>query len=92
MFVILLYHTLILCSGDNIVILLNPNDNNVPLLLIAYITQRGVCKQWTGLLEWWNTGMVDWIVFHFCFYIYHVVASLLCLHLPKLLALLHIIQ
>ena len=31
--------------------------------------------------------MVDWIVF---LNIYHVVASLLCLHLPKLLALLHI--
>ena len=44
----------------------------------------------TGMVEWWNTGMVDWIVFHFVFNIYHVVASLLCLHLPKLLALLHI--
>ena len=20
---------------------------------------RGVYKQWTGLLEWWNSGMVD---------------------------------
>ena len=20
----------------------------------------GVYKQWNGLLEWWNTGMVDW--------------------------------
>ena len=28
-------------------------------------TDRGVYKQWTGLLEWWNSGMVDWIVFHF---------------------------
>ena len=27
----------------------------------------GVYKQWTGLLEWWNTGMVDWIVFNFHF-------------------------
>ena len=37
---------------------------------------RGVYKQWTGLLEWWNSGMVDWIIFHFVFIIYHVVASL----------------
>ena len=22
----------------------------------------GVYKHWTGLLEWWNSGMVDWIV------------------------------
>ena len=22
----------------------------------------GVCKQWNGLLEWWNTGMVEWKV------------------------------
>ena len=22
----------------------------------------GVDKQWTGLLEWWNSGMVDWII------------------------------
>ena len=19
-----------------------------------------MCKQWNGLLEWWNTGMVEW--------------------------------
>ena len=41
------------------------------------------CKQWTGLLEWWNSGMVDWIIFIFVFIIYHVVASLYCLHLPS---------
>ena len=22
--------------------------------------RKGVCKQWNGLLEWWNTGMVEW--------------------------------
>ena len=37
----------------------------------------GVYKQWTGLLEWWNSGMVDWMIFIFVFIIYHVVASLL---------------
>ena len=37
------------------------------------MVRAGVYKQWTGLLEWWNTGMVDWKVF---FNIYHVVASL----------------
>ena len=26
-------------------------------------THMGVYKHWTGLLEWWNSGMVDWIVF-----------------------------
>ena len=26
-----------------------------------------VYKQWTGLLEWWNSGMVDWIIFIFLF-------------------------
>ena len=20
----------------------------------------GVCKQWNGLLEWWNTRMAEW--------------------------------
>ena len=45
MFVILLYHTLILCSGDNIKILLNRNDNNVPLhalhKVLAYVMYAG---------------------------------------------------
>ena len=27
----------------------------------------GVYKQWTELLEWWNSGMVDWIVSTFVF-------------------------
>ena len=35
--------------------------------------------------EWWNSGMVDWIIFHFVFIIYHIVASLLCLHLRTFL-------
>ena len=48
-----------------------------------YIRNTGVYKQWTGLLEWWNSGMVDWIIFFFAFIIYHVVASLQCLHLPS---------
>ena len=31
---------------------------------------RGVYKQWTGPLEWWDSGMVDWIVLYFVFGIY----------------------
>ena len=32
---------------------------------------------WNGVIvEWWNSGMVDWIIFYFVFIIYHVVASL----------------
>jgi len=23
----------------------------------AVSSRRGVCKQWNGLLEWWNSGM-----------------------------------
>ena len=38
---------------------------------------------WT---EYWNSGLDSF----FILIIYHVVVSLLCLHLPKLLALLHI--
>ena len=33
----------------------------------------GVYKHWTGLLEWWNSGMVDWI-FLFGFLIIYDVA------------------
>ena len=34
----------------------------------------GVYEHWTGLLEWWNTGMVDWIVFFFVFhYLMHCI-------------------
>ena len=31
----------------------------------------GVYKQWNGLLEWWNTGMVEWnfLKFNIIFYI-----------------------
>ena len=35
----------------------------------------GVYKHWTGLLEWWNSGMVDWI-FLFGFLIIYDVCSL----------------
>ena len=35
----------------------------------------GVYKQWTGLLEWWNTGMVDWIIFVLAFIIYHTIST-----------------
>ena len=35
----------------------------------------GVYKHWTGLLEWWNSGMVDWI-FLFGFLIIYDVSSL----------------
>ena len=37
---------------------------------------KGVYKQWTGLLEWWNSGMVDWRVFVLVFIICHVVSTL----------------
>ena len=33
----------------------------------------GVYKQWTGLLEWWNSGMVDWIVFVLIFIVCHII-------------------
>ena len=33
------------------------------------VNNLGVYKQWTGLLEWWNSGMVEWIVFYFIFII-----------------------
>ena len=36
---------------------------------------KGVYKHWTGLLEWWNSGMVDWI-FLFGFLIIYDVCSL----------------
>ena len=36
----------------------------------------GVYKQWTGLLEWWNSGMVNWRVFVLVFIICHVVSTL----------------
>ena len=38
-----------------------------PPLQYNIVCETGVYKQWTGLLEWWNTGMVDWIVFNFYF-------------------------
>ena len=28
------------------------------------MSSEGVYKQWTGLLEWWNGGIVDWILMH----------------------------
>ena len=40
----------------------------------------GVYKQWTGLLEWWNTGMVDWIIFHLFHVVYHIQDSEWCTH------------
>ena len=41
------------------------------------LTQQGggVYKQWTGLLEWWNTGMVDWVIFVLAFVIYHTIST-----------------
>ena len=41
----------------------------------SYVPQLpGVHKQYTGLLEWWNSGMVDWSVFVLVFIIYHIVS------------------
>ena len=39
-------------------------DGKLPVNLIDLskgktLKARGVYKQWTGLLEWWNSGMVD---------------------------------
>ena len=46
------------------------------LLCLDTCCPTGVYKQWTGLLEWWNSGMVDWRVFVFVFIICHVVSTL----------------
>ena len=32
------------------------------IYLLYMILMAGVYKQWTGLLEWWNSGMVDWVI------------------------------
>ena len=42
------------------------------------LPNQGVYKQWTGvtgLLEWWNTGMVDWVIFVLAFIIYHTIST-----------------
>ena len=52
----------------------------------AYIyvsLNSGVYKQWTGLLELWNSGMVDWIVFVLIFIVCHIISTLLCFHLTS---------
>ena len=41
----------------------------------ACVCVWGVYKHWTGLLEWWTSGMVDWI-FLFGFLIIYDVSSL----------------
>ena len=38
---------------------------NLKQTFLTYLAEwgslnSGVCKQWNGLLEWWNTGMVEW--------------------------------
>ena len=44
------------------------HDMHVMMLMYMHVSW-GVYKQWTGLLEWWNSGMVDWI-FLFGFFDY----------------------
>ena len=51
-------------SSDNYEIDLNEQT----LSLITTFTP-GVYKQWNGLLEWWNTGMVNCTVLFFIYYI-----------------------
>ena len=38
---------------------------------------RGVYKQWTGLLEWWNSGMVD-CIFSFMIFHFRCISSIPC--------------
>ena len=45
-------------------------------MVVAKIEAKtGVYKQWTGLLKWWNTGMVDWVIFVLAFIIYHTIST-----------------
>ena len=46
-----------------------------PVHVAICVNLWGVYKHWTGLLEWWNSGMVDWI-FLFSFMIIYDVFSL----------------
>ena len=50
-------------------------QNFVKESIFESLCQTGVYKHWTGLLEWWNSGMVDWI-FLFGFLIIYDVSSL----------------
>ena len=36
----------------------------------------GVYKQWTRILEWWNSEMVNWIVFILIFIVCHIISTL----------------
>ena len=56
--------------------------HHIPCLVLCDL-KLGVYKQWTGLLEWWNSGMVDWIVFVLIFIVYHIISTLLCFHLTS---------
>ena len=61
----------------------NSNHSLLYRKLCKSMYQVGVYKQWTGLLEWWNSGMVDWIVFVLIFIVCHIISTLLCFHLTS---------
>ena len=49
-----------------------------PCSVYTYSYLLGVYKHWTGLLEWWNSGMVDWsFVLLFIMYL-HSTTNLSC--------------
>ena len=45
----------------------HPRDHTI--VVPAYL--MGVYKQWNGLLEWWNTGMVEWDFFKVQYHFLH---------------------